>query len=67
MMNTPLRFYRQCAIRMSLTMSESGPNPDIACPIRFQPATRNGLTIRRPSSSVMPCCMSSDHKVSQPA
>ena len=33
----------------------------------FQPATRNGLTIRRPSPSVTPCCISSDHKVSQPA
>lgn len=27
----------------------------------------NGLTMRRPSSSVMPCCMSSDSTVSQPA
>lgn len=28
---------------------------------------RNGLAIRNPSSSFMPCCMSSDQRVSQPA
>lgn len=29
--------------------------------------TRNGSTMRTPSSSAIPFCMSSDHKMSQPA
>ena len=33
---------------------------------RFHYGT-NGLTIRNPSFSAKPCCISSDHSVSQPA
>ena len=43
-----------------------------SCPIMTDPAfqkrsPRNGLTIRSPSPSAIPSCMSSDHSVSQPA
>jgi hypothetical protein len=36
-------------------------------PFHGQLTTRKGFMMRRPSSSAMPCCMSSDHNVSQPA
>jgi HNH endonuclease len=39
----------------------------IGLAVYYQRVVRNGSTIRRPSSSVIPCCMSSDHSVSQPA
>jgi hypothetical protein len=50
-------------VRALFEGSETWPGPLF---IRGRHAFRNGLTIRRPSS-FMPCCMSSDHRMSQPA
>ena len=39
----------------------------IGLAVYYQRVLRNGSTMRRPSPSFTPCCMSSDHNVSQPA
>jgi hypothetical protein len=39
----------------------------IGLAVYYQRVLRNGSTMRRPWSSFIPCCMSSDHIVSQPA